>query len=145
MPLERRLKYVFVDQVISVLVDILQDTGSGSSTMAGGEVVRTRRPPQASTDPATLTGRPRRVSSQVQGAATAPVGYEDKLLPPEETAPPLSVLIGKTRLVAHALDTDGLRDAVLYTNGAEGLPLLIARLVRNEGPSHVADPCLSMR
>jgi type II secretion system protein D len=100
VPLERRLKYVFVDQVISVLVDILQDTGSGSSTMAGGEVVRTRRPPQASTDPATLTGRPRRVSSQVQGAATAPVGYEDKLLPPEETAPPLSVLVGKTRLVA---------------------------------------------
>jgi type II secretion system protein D len=99
-PLERRLKYVFVDQVISVLVDILQDSGSGSSTMAGGEVVRTRRPPQASTDPATLTGRPRRVSNQVQGAAAAPVGYEDKLLPPEETAPPLSVLVGKTRLVA---------------------------------------------
>ena len=29
---------------------------------------------------------------------TAPVGYEDQLLPPEETAPPLSVLVGKTRL-----------------------------------------------
>jgi type II secretion system protein D len=98
-PLERRLKYVFVDQVISVLVDILQDTGSGSSTMAGGEVVRTRRAAQASTDPATLTGRPRRASNQVQGTA-APAGYEDKLLPPEESAPPLSVLVGKTRIVA---------------------------------------------
>jgi hypothetical protein len=57
-PLERRLKYVFVDQVVPVLSDILQDTGSGSSTMAGGEIVRTRRPPQASSDPATLSGRP---------------------------------------------------------------------------------------
>ena len=100
IPLERRLKYVFVDQVIPVVVDILQDTGSGSSTMAGGEVVRTRRPPQASSDPATLAGRPRRASTQLPSSTTAPVGYEDKLAPPEETAPPLSVLVGKTRLVA---------------------------------------------
>ncbi|MEO8352844.1 MAG: secretin N-terminal domain-containing protein [Chthoniobacteraceae bacterium] len=98
-PLERRLKYVFVDQVISVLVDILQDTGSGSSTMAGGEVVRTRRAALASPDPATLTGRPRPVTNQVQ-STKAPAGYEDTLLPPEETAPPISVLVGKTRLVA---------------------------------------------
>lgn len=101
VPLERRLRYVFVDQVISVLVDILQDTGSGSSTMAGGEVVRTRRPPQASTDPATLSGRPRRTPNQIPPSTTAaPTGYEDRLLAPEETAPPLSVLVGKTRLVA---------------------------------------------
>lgn len=101
IPLERRLRYVFVDQVIPVLVDILQDTGSGSSTMAGGEVVRTRRPPQASSDPATLSGRPRRANTQLPSSPGAtPSGYEDKLLAPEETAPPLSVLVGKTRLVA---------------------------------------------
>lgn len=99
-PLERRLRYVFVDQVLPVLADILQDTGSGSSTMAGGEVVRTRRPPTASSDPTTLAGRPRRATTQREGSTNAPVGYEDQLLPPEETAPPLSVLIGKTRLVA---------------------------------------------
>ncbi len=99
-PLERRLRYVFVDQVLPVLADVLQDTGSGSSTMAGGEVVRTRRPPTASADPTTLAGRPRRAAAQKEGGTNAPVGYEDQLLPPEETAPPLSVLIGKTRLVA---------------------------------------------
>jgi type II secretion system protein D len=99
-PLERRLKYVFVDQVIPVLTDVLQDTGSGSSTMAGGEVVRTRRPPQASSDPATLSGRPRRAAQLPTTTAAQPVGYEDKLAAPEETAPPLSVLVGKTRLVA---------------------------------------------
>lgn len=101
-PLERRLRYVFVDQVIPVLADVLQDTGSGSSTMAGGEVVRTRRPPTASSDPATLSGRPRRASQQLPTTPTAatPAGYEDRLVPPEETAPPLSVLAGKTRLVA---------------------------------------------
>ncbi len=100
IPLERRLKYVFVDQVLPVLADVLQDTGTGSSTLAAGELVRTRRPPVASTDPATLSGRPRHVPVQKATGTTAPVGYEDQLLPPEETAPPLSVLIGKTRLVA---------------------------------------------
>ncbi|MGI8604857.1 MAG: secretin N-terminal domain-containing protein [Verrucomicrobiales bacterium] len=100
VPLERRLKYVFVDQVLPVLVDVLQDVGTGSSTMAGGEVVRTKRPPQASTDPSTLAGRPRRAPVQREGVRTGPVGYEDELVPPEENAAPLSVLVGKTRLVA---------------------------------------------
>ncbi len=99
-PLERRLRYVFVDQVLPVLADVLQDTGTGSSTMAAGEVIRTRRLPVASSDPNTLAGRPRRVSTQREGGTTAPVGYEDQLVPPEETAPPLSVLVGKTRIVA---------------------------------------------
>jgi type II secretion system protein D len=100
VPLERRLKYIFVDQVLPVLVDVLQDLGTGSSTMAGGEVVRTRRPPQASSDPTTLAGRPRRAPVQREGVRTAPVGYEDELSPPEENSAPLSVLVGKTRLVA---------------------------------------------
>lgn len=100
IPLERRLRYVFVDQVLPVLADVLQDTGTGSSTAAAGEAVRSRRLPVASADPATLAGRSRRTSSQREGANSAPAGYEDQLIPPEETAPPLSVLIGKTRLVA---------------------------------------------
>src|SRR4051812_983484 len=68
--------------------------------MAGGEVVRTRRPPTASSDPAPLAGRPRRATTQRETGTSAPVGYEDQLLPPEEPAPPLSILVGKTRLVA---------------------------------------------
>jgi type II secretion system protein D len=100
VPLERRLKHVFVDQILPVIVDVLQDLGTGSSTMAGGEVIRTKRPPQASADPATLAGRPRRTPAQREGARTAPVGYEDELAPPEDNSAPLSVLVGKTRLVA---------------------------------------------
>jgi len=99
-PLERRLRYVFVDQVLPVLVDVLQDTGTGTTTLAGGEIVRSKRPPQASSDPATLAGRTRRGPTQREGATTAPIGYEDQLSPPEENAAPLSVLVGKTRLVA---------------------------------------------
>ncbi|MDB6071584.1 MAG: Type secretion system protein [Verrucomicrobiales bacterium] len=99
-PLERRMQYVFVDQILPVLVDILQDTGTGTSTMAGGEMVRTRRPPTASGDAATLAGRPRRPQTQREGAATSPAGYEDQLTAPEDNSAPLSVLIGKTRLVA---------------------------------------------
>jgi hypothetical protein len=33
--------------------------------------------------------------------------------------------VGKTRLVAHALDVDDLRDKILYVNGAENLQLLL--------------------
>ena len=99
-PLEKRLRYVFVDQVLPVLVDVLQDTGSGASTMASGQVVRTRRAPQASTDPSTLTGRPQRAPAQREGVNNAPVGYQDLLSPPIENSAPLSVLVGKTRLVA---------------------------------------------
>ncbi|MCB1245792.1 MAG: ATP-binding protein, partial [Acidimicrobiia bacterium] len=39
--------------------------------------------------------------------------------------------VGKTRTVAHALDTDELRQTVLYTNGPDGLQALVTRLVRN--------------
>jgi hypothetical protein len=38
---------------------------------------------------------------------------------------------GKTRVIAHALDTDDLRDLVLYVNGTEDLGLLLTRLIRN--------------
>jgi type II secretory pathway component GspD/PulD (secretin) len=37
---------------------------------------------------------------QREGVRTMPVGYEDELSPPEENLAPLSVLVGKTRLVA---------------------------------------------
>jgi hypothetical protein len=33
--------------------------------------------------------------------------------------------VGKTRLVAHALDVDDLRDKILYVNCAENLQLLL--------------------
>jgi len=99
-PLEKRLRYVFVDQILPVLVDVLQDTGTGASTLAGGQIVRSKRPPQASSDPATLTGRPRRAPAQREGATNEPAGYQDLLSPPEENSAPLSVLVGKTRLVA---------------------------------------------
>jgi hypothetical protein len=39
---------------------------------------------------------------------------------------------GKTRTIAHALDTDELRDQVIYVNGAEDLEGLLARVIRNE-------------
>ena len=39
--------------------------------------------------------------------------------------------VGKTRLVAHGLDIDGVRDLVLYVNGTESLTALLNRLARN--------------
>jgi hypothetical protein len=51
---------------------------------------------------------------------------EDPLLMTVHGAPG----VGKTRAVAHALNTDELRDLVLYVNGAEGLQVLLTRLIR---------------
>jgi len=38
---------------------------------------------------------------------------------------------GKTRVVAHALDTDDLRDIVLYVNGTDDLERLLTRFIRS--------------
>ena len=44
---------------------------------------------------------------------------------------------GKTRTVAEALDTDDLRDAVLYVNGSDDLAILTTRIIRNrQVPRH---------
>ena len=39
--------------------------------------------------------------------------------------------VGKTRAVAHALDTDGLRDLTLYMNGPEDLQRVLTAVIRN--------------
>ena len=98
--LERPLKYLYVDEVLPVLVDVLQDTGVGSTSLPGGGTISTRQSPQASTQASTLTGRLRR-GVQVRDTATGTVsGDQDMLVTPLDNTAPISVSIGKTRLIA---------------------------------------------
>ncbi|MDG2124448.1 MAG: secretin N-terminal domain-containing protein, partial [Verrucomicrobiales bacterium] len=99
-PYERGLKYVFVDEILPVLVDLLQDTGTGISSLPDGGSVTTRIPPQASTDASTLTGRVRRGVQRREEASTEIGGRADTLLDPEADNAPISVLVGKTRIIA---------------------------------------------
>jgi type II secretion system protein D len=99
-PYERPLKYVFVDEVLPVLVDVLQDTGTGVSRLADGETIRTRLPPQASTQAAALTGRVRQGVQRREDEASQVGGRQDILIAPTDNTAPISVQVGKTRLIA---------------------------------------------
>ncbi|MEM7385041.1 MAG: secretin N-terminal domain-containing protein [Verrucomicrobiota bacterium] len=99
-PYERALNYVFADEVLPVLVDVLQDTGTGSSTLPGGGSVTVRQAPQASTPASTLTGRVRRGVQTRDTSANDPGGRQDQLLDPADNGAPISVQVGKTRLIA---------------------------------------------
>ncbi len=99
-PFERNLKYVFVDEVLPVLVDVLQDTGTGVSLLPDGDTVRTRVPPSASSDASTLTGRTRQGVQRREGETSEVGGRQDQLIDPLQNTAPISVLVGKTRLIA---------------------------------------------
>ena len=98
--LERQLKYVFADEIVPVLVDVLQDTGTGTSSLPGGGTVTSRQQPVASPSASTLTGRQRRDVTFRDTSATDPGGRQDQLIEPLESTAPISVLVGKTRIVA---------------------------------------------
>ncbi|CAN5265648.1 type II secretion system secretin GspD [soil metagenome] len=99
-PFERKLEYVFVDEVLPVLVDVLQDTGTGVSLLPDGETLQARAPPAASSDASTLTGRTRQGVQRREGETTEVGGRQDQLLDPLQNTAPISVLVGKTRLIA---------------------------------------------
>ena len=98
--LERPVKYIYVDEVLPVLADVLQDTGTGSSSLPGGGTISTRQPPQASSAASTLTGRIRS-GVQVRDTTTgSSAGEQDMLINPLDNTAPISVSVGKTRIVA---------------------------------------------
>lgn len=100
--LERPLKYIFVDEVLPVIAEILQDAGVGTSPLPGGGSVTVRQQPRASTPPSTLTGTVRRGVQVRENAGVDPAGggRQDQLISPLENTAPVSVKIGKTHLIA---------------------------------------------
>ncbi|MGK0187590.1 MAG: general secretion pathway protein D [Verrucomicrobiales bacterium] len=100
--LERPLKYVFVDEVLPVIAEVLQDSGVGTSALPGGGSVTVRQQPRASTPASTLTGTVRRGVQVRENAGTVPGGggRQDQLISPLENTAPVSVKIGKTQIIA---------------------------------------------
>jgi type II secretion system protein D len=104
-PLERKLKYVKANDILPVLVDILQDTGTGQTQLPGGRQIETRTTPVTSSQLTTLTGGNRNAQNnqnrtQQQGTTEEVGGRSDQISFPIDEVAPISVLVGKTRIIA---------------------------------------------
>jgi len=100
-PFEYPLQYVYAEEILPVIVDVLQDTGTGTAVLPGGGTLNTRTDPQSSQRTSALTGLTGQQGRQVQAADTDSTGENpDVLTAPEETTAPVSVIVGKTRIIA---------------------------------------------
>lgn len=105
-PVERKLKYVKANDILPVLVDVLQDTGTGETMLPGGRQIQTRPTPVTSSQLSTLTGTNQNQQNnqnrnQQAGSTIDEVGgREDQISFPLDDVAPISVLVGKTRVIA---------------------------------------------
>ncbi len=113
-PVERKLRYVKANDILPVLVDVLQDTGTGETMLPGGRQIQTRPTPVTSSQLATLTGtnqaqQNNQNRTQQSETGTTEVGGR------EDHVAPISVLVGKTRVIAdrqsNAIIVSGTRES----------------------------------
>lgn len=102
-PTERKLRYVKANDILPVLVDVLQDTGTGETMLPGGRQIRTRPTPVTSSQISTLTGATQNrqnTQNRTQQGGEDVAGRRDQIAFPLDEVAPISVLVGKTRLIA---------------------------------------------
>ena len=103
-PLERPLRYVKVADILPTVVDLLMDTGTGQTQLPGGRTLNTQQTPVASSQLTALTGLQQEGQQsrfiQDAGATSAEGQPADRLEFPIDDVAPVSVLVGKTRLIA---------------------------------------------
>ncbi len=121
-PFEHKLKYAFCIDVMPALADLMKDpTGTGTSQLPGGGTLNlNQQQPLTSSSSQLLTGTrgTNRRGAQLAGNASSTassgdgstggsttsgaVGSSraDQLIPPQEDNAPISMLIGKTRIIA---------------------------------------------
>jgi general secretion pathway protein D len=104
-PTERKLRYVKANDILPVLVDILQDTGTGETQLPGGRQIQSRTTPVTSSQLSTLTGTNRTNQNNqnrtTQQASSEEIGGRaDQIAFPLDEVAPISVLVGKTRIIA---------------------------------------------
>ncbi len=104
-PIERKLQHAKAIDILPVIVDILQDTGTGQTQLPGGRQIQTRQTPVTSSQLATLTGANntnQNSQNRTQQSQTAADGDErqDQIAFPIDESAPISVLVGKTRIIA---------------------------------------------
>jgi len=116
VPLERHLNYVKSADVLPTVVDILMDMGSGTTQLPGGRSIDTRNTPVSSSQLTALTGAQQTAEQQnrfiqQQGGGTTGTtttgtvttntnSQADRLSYPIDETAPISVLVGKTRIIA---------------------------------------------
>lgn len=130
-PVERKLRYVKANDILPVLVDILQDTGTGQTQLPGGRQIQSRPTPVTSSQLATLTGTGQggqniQGRTQQTGSEAEVGGRVDQIAFPIDEAAPISVLVGKTRVIADRVSNSII---VMGTREAESIVLdMIDRL-----------------
>lgn len=139
-PYERKLRYAAAVDVLSAIADLLQDTNTGTTQLpGGGSIQQQRNQPLASSSSQLLTGRTTTGSRGGQVLSTsgstssssdtassttssgAGASRADLIQGPTEDNAPVSVLIGKTRVVADPMSNSilvmGRKEAVDKVNG----------------------------
>jgi len=102
-PVERALHHVKANDVLPVIVDVLQDTGTGQTVLPGGRTIDTRPTPVVSSQIASLTGAnntSNQANTRTNATTTQDEGRPDQLAFSTDEVAPISVLIGKTRVIA---------------------------------------------
>jgi len=103
-PVVRPLNYIKANDILPVIVDVLQDTGTGQTQLPGGRQIDSRPTPVTSSQLATLTGvqtgQQNNQNRNTQAATEEIGGRADQIAFPLDDVAPISVLVGKTRIIA---------------------------------------------
>ncbi len=131
-PVERPLQYVKANDILPVIVDILQDTGTGETQLPGGRQIDSRPTPVTSSQLSNLTGATGANSNNNQNrtnnaeTGTEVVGgRQDQIAFPIDEVAPISVLVGKTRIIA-----DRQSNSIIVMGGKEAQQVVLDMIDR---------------
>jgi len=151
LPYERKLKYAAAIDLLSAVVDLLQDPTGGTTQLPGGGTIQQQRQQAlASNSSQLLGGRNTQTSRGGQVGSTAGVASDtassttgtgvgsraDVITGPTQDNAPISVLVGKTRVVA-----DPMSNSLLVIGSKEAIDkatLLIDILDRKPAQVYLA-------
>ncbi|MDF1815428.1 MAG: secretin N-terminal domain-containing protein [Verrucomicrobiales bacterium] len=127
-PVERPLQYVKANDILPVIVDILQDTGTGETQLPGGRQIDSRPTPVTSSQLSTLTGTNTAQNNQNRTNTTDTTvvgGRQDQIAFPIDEVAPISVLVGKTRIIA-----DRQSNTIIIVGGKEAQQVVLDMIDR---------------
>lgn len=130
LPYERPLKYASAVDILSALVDVLQESSAGTTQLPGGGSLTSQRGQALTSSSAQLLGGNRATNSRggqttATGGATDDLGTgttssvgsrPDLISGPTEDNAPVSVIVDKTRIVA-----DPMANAILVMGRKENI------------------------
>ena len=147
-PYERKMKYAAAVDVLSAVVDLLQDTSGGTTQLPGGGSIQQQRSQALASSSSQLLGG--RSTTGTRGGQTLAAGggasdtasattstggasRADVIQGPTEDNAPVSVLVGKTRVIA-----DPMANAILVVGRQEQIDKVNALLDKlDRKPSQV--------